>query len=80
MGKILKRKIEKILEDYYANDPGKILLVDGARQTGKSFIIRQTASQRFRNYIEVNLFEDRLGAIRSCSWMRFRNTLSCFLC
>ena len=62
MGKILKRKIEKILEDYYANDPGKILLVDGARQTGKSFIIRQTASQRFRNYIEVNLFEDRLGA------------------
>ena len=37
----LKRKIETVLENYYANDPGKILLVDGARQTGKSFITHQ---------------------------------------
>ena len=29
----LKRKVETVLEDYYMNDPGKIMLLDGARQT-----------------------------------------------
>ena len=57
----LKRKIETVLEDYYMNDPGKIMLVDGARQTGKSFIIRETASRYFKNFVEINLFEDRHG-------------------
>ena len=58
----LKRKIETVLENYYANDPGKILLVDGARQTGKSFIIRETAGKHFQNFVEINLFEDKHGA------------------
>lgn len=58
----LERKIEARLLDYYANDPGKILLIDGARQTGKSFIIRDTARKHFRHYVEINLFEDSHGA------------------
>ena len=58
----LERKIEARLLDYYANDPGTILLIDGARQTGKSFIIRDTARKHFRHYVEINLFEDSHGA------------------
>lgn len=58
----LKRKIETVLENYYTKAPEKILLIDGARQTGKSFIIRETARRYFLNYIEINLFEDRHGA------------------
>ena len=61
MGIRLRRKIEPSLESYYANNPGKIMLVDGARQCGKSFIIRETARNYFKNYIEVNLFEDKHG-------------------
>ena len=60
----LKRKIETVLAEYYQRDPGKILLVDGARQTGKSYIIRETARSHFANYLEINLFEDRLGMQR----------------
>lgn len=57
----LKRKIETILNEYYAHDPGKIMVVDGARQTGKSFIIRKTAGSFFEHYVEINLFEDKHG-------------------
>lgn len=58
----LRRKIETVLEKYYETDQGKILLVDGARQTGKSYIIRETAKKAFKNYIEINLFEDKHGS------------------
>lgn len=36
---MLFRKIEKVIRDYCQNKPNKILVVDGARQVGKSFII-----------------------------------------
>lgn len=57
---MLKRKIEKVLYDYYKKD-GKILVVDGARQVGKSYIIRETASKVFKNYVEINLKDDYEG-------------------
>jgi len=52
------RKIEEKLYEYYANKDAKILVIDGARQVGKSFIIRNTAKNVFKNYIEVNLKDD----------------------
>ncbi len=55
---MLYRKIEKTLNNYYNNKKGKILVITGARQIGKSFIIRNTASKRFKNYIEINLKDD----------------------
>lgn len=36
-----------------------MLLVDGARQVGKSFIIRQIGKQLFENYIEINMEQDK---------------------
>ena len=53
------RKIEEKLRDYYNND--RIIIVTGARQIGKSFIIRETAKTYFKNYIEINMKEDKDG-------------------
>ena len=40
----------------------KILLVDGARQVGKTYIIRHVGDKLFSNFIEINMVEDSLGA------------------
>ena len=55
------RKIEKRLYEYYENYNDRILIVTGARQIGKSFIIRETAKNSFKHYIEINMQEDKNG-------------------
>lgn len=52
------RKIELKLNKYYENKDDNILIISGARQIGKSFIIRETASKFFKNYVEINLQDD----------------------
>lgn len=37
------------------------MLIDGARQIGKSYIIRHEGERMFANYIEINMEEDKLG-------------------
>lgn len=37
-------------------------MVEGARQTGKSYIIRYVCTKMFKNYVEVNLADDKQGA------------------
>lgn len=58
---MFKRKIEKPLFDYFNDKNAKIVIVDGARQIGKSFIIRESASNFFKNYIEIDLKSDYEG-------------------
>ena len=58
---MFNRKVEAILNDYYKNIEDKIIIIDGARQIGKSFIIRQTATSYFPNYIEIDLKSDYEG-------------------
>lgn len=62
---MFKRKIEKELNEYYndTNNP-KILIVYGARQIGKSFIIRETAKSHFKHYAEIDLKDDYEGEKR----------------
>lgn len=51
------RKIEsKIEEKIKQND--KILLIDGARQIGKTYSIRKTGKKLFDNFIEINFIDD----------------------
>lgn len=52
------RKIEATLNQYCENMDDSILIITGARQIGKSFIIRETAKKKFRNYVEINLQDD----------------------
>ena len=58
---MLKRKIETYIEEFLALRPQKILILDGARQTGKTFIIRQVGKKLFKNYVEINLLDDSLN-------------------
>lgn len=58
---MLYRKIESYIENYLQTDSYKVLIVDGARQIGKSFIIRHAGQKLYKNYIEVNMEEDKLG-------------------
>jgi len=58
---MLYRKFAKRIEDFLAHEPKKILLVNGARQIGKSFLIRYVGKRMFRNYVEINLKEDKEG-------------------
>ena len=58
---MLKRKIQKAILDYFQSDSNKILIIDGARQIGKSFIIRHEGQKFFKNYIELNFLEDKNG-------------------
>lgn len=55
------RKISKYIEDYLTGDEDKILCIDGARQVGKSYIIRELANSHFENYIEINMADDKTG-------------------
>ncbi len=57
---MLKRKIQKVIEQHFINN-GKVLLIDGARQIGKSYIVRYVGRKMFSNYIEINLQEDFQG-------------------
>ena len=48
---MLYRKIEKEIKEHLENNANTILIVEGARQVGKSFIIRKVAQELFKNYI-----------------------------
>ena len=59
---MLYRKIESLIEEHLKSGSSKILLVDGARQVGKTYIIRHAGNKLFSNFIELNMVEDSLGA------------------
>ena len=56
---MLYRKFEKRIEKFFQEEPNKILLVNGARQIGKSYLIRYVGKKLFKNYVEINLKEDK---------------------
>lgn len=62
---MLKRKIEKTIINYLNSNSNKIMIIDGAKQIGKSFIIRYVATEilksKFTNYIEINFVKDSLS-------------------
>ena len=58
---MLERKFTTYLEEFLSNKTNKILLVNGARQIGKSYIIRYVGKKMFANFVEINLKEDKEG-------------------
>lgn len=59
---MLYRKIQSYIQQYLLSASNKILIVDGARQIGKTYIIKYTGEKLFENYIEINMVEDSLNA------------------
>lgn len=55
------RKIKAAIIDFLTSQSNKVLIIDGARQIGKSYIIREAGQELFPNYIEINLLEDSLN-------------------
>lgn len=58
---MLYRKIEQSVYEHLANESDKVLVISGARQVGKSFIMRHVGKQLFKNFVEINLIEDYDG-------------------
>lgn len=56
---MLFRKIRSKIKDHFLSRSDKILMVEGARQVGKSYIIRNVGSELFVNLVEINLIEDK---------------------
>ena len=59
---MLYRKIQNYIENHLLSDSNKVLIIDGARQIGKTYIIRYVGEKLFENYIEINMLEDSLGS------------------
>lgn len=58
---MLRRKIEPFIINHLTSSSDKILLIEGARQIGKSFIIRKVGRELFPNFVEINFVRDAEG-------------------
>lgn len=58
----IRRKMLGRLDDWNRSGACKAFLLVGARQTGKTYVVRQFAHEQFKHLAEVNLLEDRSAA------------------
>ena len=54
---MIHRKIERCLDDFYKSENRKALLITGARQVGKTYIIRELG-KKYKSFIEINFLEN----------------------
>ena len=55
---MLKRKAMNLLEEWFRTRTKQALLVTGARQVGKTYLIRKFAASHWENVIEINFYEN----------------------
>lgn len=60
---MLKRSIEKELISWKNDKNHKALLVTGARQIGKTYIIRKFARENYENFIEINFIDNKAAKL-----------------
>ena len=58
---MLARKIYNVIEQHFVNKEQEIILVDGSRQVGKTYIIRKVGESSFKNFVEINMVNDSEG-------------------
>ena len=56
--KMVNRKIERDLLDFLERGSREALLISGARQVGKTFIVREFGRKNFKHYIEINFVKN----------------------
>ena len=59
---MLYRKIYAEIEQHLRSGNDKILIVQGARQIGKSYTIREVGRKVYKHFVEINFAEDSEGA------------------
>ena len=74
---MLKRKIDSYIRNYYATSRNA-LLITGARQTGKTYSIREFG-KTFKSFIEINFVEnpDAVGIFKGAK-KQHRHTVASF--
>ena len=55
---MLYRKISSEIETHLTSGNDKILIIEGARQIGKSYIIREIGKRLYKNFVEINFAQD----------------------
>lgn len=55
---MLQRKAKAQFESWLASSPNKALLVKGARQVGKSYLVNAFARESFENVVTFDLIAD----------------------
>lgn len=51
---MISRKIDSVLDEFYRLDAREALLIDGARQVGKTWSIREFGKRHFKTVVEIN--------------------------
>ena len=55
---MLQRKIRKHIEAFYKNRPNKALMIVGARQVGKSYIVEEFCKAHYESFIKIDFIEN----------------------
>ena len=55
---MLQRKIYKRIEAFYKDKPTKALMITGARQVGKSFIVEEFCKAHYESFIKLDFIEN----------------------
>ena len=55
---MLQRKIYKRIEAFYKDKPTKALMITGARQVGKSFIVEEFCKNHYESFIKLDFIEN----------------------
>lgn len=53
------REIKKSIINFFSTNSKQALMITGARQVGKTYIIREYAKENFENVIEINFYENK---------------------
>jgi len=56
---MLERKIYNKILNFYKNNKNKALMITGARQVGKSFIIEKFAKENYNHFVKIDFVKDK---------------------
>ena len=59
---MLQRRIQKEIEQFYEAPHKKALLITGARQVGKTYIIRDFGEHHYKSFVEINFIDNPKAA------------------
>ena len=55
---MLYRKIETYMRDFFVREKKKALLITGARQVGKTYIIEKYGQENYQSFVKINFVEN----------------------
>lgn len=74
---MLERKVYKQIKDFYSGNPHRAMMITGARQVGKSYIIEKFGRENYRHFVRVDFIEHpeytaAIGAARNADEILLR--------